>query len=281
MKRLTATLRNSKQTALCLLASFFILTLCTANGAAETISTGPLPFSDCPNCPMMMPIPSGEFQMGSPTEIYPSRKSEQPVRKIQITHSFALAISPVSVDQWHKCVTDKICQQRPAKGSPDPSQPVTDLSWRDVRTYIDWLNKVTGKPYRLPSEAEFEYAARAGSSTNYWWGNEMVPGQAVCAPCQSQPPKGLTPVLSGPTNPFGLHHMLGNVWEWTADCWNPTLQNVPSDGRAATTGECELRTIRGGSWFSDALNIRSAARIGMYDDFIGPTVGFRPALSLP
>ena len=114
MKRLTATLRNSKQTALCLLASFFILTLCTANGAAETISTGPLPFSDCPNCPMMMPIPSGEFQMGSPTEIYPSRKSEQPVRKIQITHSFALAISPVSVDQWHKCVTDKICQQRPA-----------------------------------------------------------------------------------------------------------------------------------------------------------------------
>ena len=126
------------------------------------------------------------------------------------------------------------------------------MSWDDAQAYVKWLSSITGKAYRLLSEAEYEYAARAGSETKYPWGDDIkLNGKAManCDGCGSQwDNKQTAPVGSFAANQFGLYDMVGNVWEWTEDCWNESYQGAPADGSAWTSGDCSRRVVRGGSW---------------------------------
>src|SRR5262249_47886856 len=144
--------------------------------------------------------------------------------------------------------------------------PVTRVSWMDVQIFLRWLNRKTHGEYRLPSESEFEYAARAGTQTRYWWGDEAGNGHANCAKCGAR--IGRTSAVGMfPPNPYGLYDILGNVWQWTDDCWSTTLQKIPGDGKAAKEGDCGFRVVRGGSWFSSPANIRLASRIALDKSF--------------
>ena len=154
----------------------------------------------------------------------------------------------------------------------------------DAQAYVKWLSRITGKPYRLLSEAEYEYAARAGTQTTYPWGDEIkLNGQAManCNGCGSQwDSKQTAPVGSFPANAFGLYDMVGNVWEWTEDCWNTTTGGAPADGSPWTSGDCGLRVVRGGSWYNDPGDLRSADRDGIPTDYGLDILGFRVARTL-
>lgn len=220
--------------------------------------------------PRMVTLPGGILRMGS-NEDY----SERPVHGV-LVEPFLMARAAVTVQEWQQCVDAHACAL-PPKGRPD--QPVTNVSWDDARHYAAWLSSVTGKPYRLPTEAEWEYAARAGTETRYPWGNAMVPGKASCkgcgAPVSMQNPPG---VEAYPPNPFGLFGMGGGVAEWVADCWHRDYQDAPRNGSAAWDGpECRERVLRGGSWMADAKYLRPSTR-DYYDASVRyPTHGFRIA----
>ena len=173
--------------------------------------------------------------------------------------------------------------QRDRSGRTDESwgrgrRPVINVSWEDAVAYTAWLSEATGERYRLPSEAEWEYAARAGSVTKYSWGNEVGHNRANCYRCGSQWDREMTaPVGSFRPNVWGLHDMHGNVWEWVQDCWNGNYQGAPTDGAAWESGDCSQRVLRGGSWDYNPRYLRSANRtndLTMYRNF---TVGFRVA----
>jgi formylglycine-generating enzyme required for sulfatase activity len=158
------------------------------------------------------------------------------------------------------------------------------VGWDDAQTYAKWLSRVTGKPYRLLSEAEYEYAARAGTETQYPWGDEIkLNGQAManCDGCGSQwDHKQTAPVGSFAANRFGLYQMVGNVYEWTEDCWNESYIGVPADGTPWMTGDCGRRVARGGSWFYIPLYVRSAYRLGAFTGNRTYNQGFRVARTL-
>jgi formylglycine-generating enzyme required for sulfatase activity len=169
------------------------------------------------------------------------------------------------------------------------------VSWYDAQAYVAWLNAKVAKramkpgtagPYRLPSEAEWEYAARGGTTSARWWGNGVGTGNANCNGCGSRwDGRDLAPVNSFGPNPFGLYDMLGNVWQWTEDCWNDSYIGAPADGRARVSGACEERVMRGGSWSSLPIFVRSAARnrnaMSGRDFDYANYVGFRVARTLP
>jgi formylglycine-generating enzyme required for sulfatase activity len=176
---------------------------------------------------------------------------------------------------------------------------VIDVSWNDAREYVAWLSSKTGEKYRLPSEAEWEYAARAGTTTERFWGNSHVEAcryanvydesgkRAETRPWPSHECDDgyawTAPVGSFQPNAFGLEDMLGNVWEWTEDCWNETYEGAPTDGGAWTRGDCGRHVVRGGSWRNDPIAVRSAFR-GIEPPGAEPRhnfVGFRPAMTLP
>jgi formylglycine-generating enzyme required for sulfatase activity len=153
---------------------------------------------------------------------------------------------------------------------------VRDVSWDDAQKYVQWLSKTSGHPYRLPTEAEWEYAARGGTSTTYWWGEQMRKGTANCKDCgdpwQADSP---TPVGSFAPNPYGLYDMNGSVWEWVSDCWHNSYKGAPNDGRAWTEGDCHVRVIRGGSWREGASYMPSSTRF-KYDSSVRQSQnGFR------
>jgi formylglycine-generating enzyme required for sulfatase activity len=177
-----------------------------------------------------------------------------------------------------------------------PLWPAVCLDWKDAEAFIAWLNGRARaarpelgnrNPYRLPSEAEWEYAARAGANTARWWGDEIGKGNANCNGCGTRwDNKLLAPVDSFGANPFGIVGMLGNAWEWTADCWHPSYVGAPADSRAWTESFCIRRVIRGGSWNNVPIFIRSASRAGAQES--GATeydystlTGFRVARDLP
>ena len=155
-------------------------------------------------------------------------------------------------------------------------QPVTCVSWNDARAFVDWLNETSGGNFRLPSEAEWEYAARAGTTTEYSWGNDIGSNRANCADCGDSWDYA-APVGSFPANPWGLHDMHGNVWEWTEDCVNHNYKGAPTDGSAWTSGTCACREIRGGAWDTHAGNLRSTGRHWGDRADRGINVGFRLA----
>ena len=219
--------------------------------------------------PEMVVIPPGNFRMGcvSGVDCY---DDEKPVHEVTIPAAFAVSKYEVTFAQWEACVSTGGCSHRPedqvwGRGN----RPVIDVSWVDAQEYVRWLSEQTAGEYRLLSESEWEYAARAGASTAYSWGSEVGSGRANCRGCGSQWDATQTaPVGSFGENGFGLHDMHGNVLEWVQDCWNESYSGAPSNGSAWQSGACSLRALRGGSWYADPKSLRSASRRKL-----GPALG--------
>lgn len=202
--------------------------------------------------------------------------SEKPVHQVTIK-PFAISKYPVSVGEWNQCAAAKACAFT-ATGKDDA--PVANVSWSDAKQFVGWLAGVTRKPYRLPTEAEWEYAARGGTQTRYWWGDDLQPGMANCKGCVDvaaveQPAR----VGSFKPNPFGLYDMGGAVDQWVEDCWHKNYAGAPTDGSAWTEGDCGSHVIRSGSWKNDARYVRPANRDNYDTSVRYPTHGFRLALS--
>lgn len=285
-------------------------------------------FNDCgANCPEMVVIPAGTFRMGAPGG--EEGRPEGPVHEVRIARPFALAAREVSNAEYAAFVAatarepSRGCRslnraagtvtvnpdadfRAPGEGAGDgaPQMPVVCVSWRDASAYAAWLRERTGQPYRLPSEAEWEYAARAGSQTGYPWGDSAAEGCAhanvfdldgaggttavfggqggnaapASAPCHDGH-VGAAPVGSYAANAFGLYDMTGNVWEWTQDCYEaPYAAAVPTDGSAyEVAGECSRRSVRGGSWITVPFRNRTAWRGRDPETLVSWIFGFRVA----
>jgi formylglycine-generating enzyme required for sulfatase activity len=231
-------------------------------------------FRDCADCPEMLRIPSGSFLMGSPAKERERDSWEDPRHTVQVS-AFAIGKYAVTFEEWDACVAASGCSTRPSdEGWGRGRRPVINVSWEHAQEYASWLSKKAGKTYRLPSEAEWEYAARAGTTTAYYWGDHIGTGHANCYGCGSRwDYKQTAPVGSFDPNPWGLYDLLGNVYQWTQDCWHDSYRGAPTDGSAWTAGECLQRVVRGGSWNDEPSFSRSAFRIGITGPFI--TVGFR------
>ena len=242
--------------------------------AVAAAKPGPHDIQDCPSCPILIPVTPGNFTMGIDTD----DASERPAHRVTIGHTYALAKYPVTVAQWNACVTASACPRLSNENNASPNAPVRDLSWDDAQQYVKWLSKISGKPYRLPTEAEWEYAARAGTETRYWWGNDMRKGTANCKDCG--PPwhvEAPDDVGSFAANAFGFYDMAGGVWEWVSDCWHNSYKNAPSDGHSWDEPNCQARVIRGGSWRDGAGYMLTATRF-KYDSSVRYNAnGFRVA----
>ena len=214
--------------------------------------------------PEMVVIPAGNFRMGCVSSASDCYDDEKPVHDVRIPQPFALSKHEVTFGQWGACVSAGGCNgHRPDDGWNwgRGTRPVINVSWVDARAYVSWLSQQTGEEYRLPSESEWEYAARAGSSKKFSWGNEIGANRANCDGCRSPWDFDRTaPVGSFTPNAFGLYDMRGNVSEWVEDCWNDSYAGAPSDGGAWTSGNCEWRVLRGGSWYSSPWYLRAATR---------------------
>jgi formylglycine-generating enzyme required for sulfatase activity len=254
-------------------------------------------FRDCPQCPEMIVVPPGTFTMGSPTPEQEVHLNEGPQHKVTIAHAFAVSIYTITFDQWVDCASGGGCAgySPGSQGWGRANRPVINVSWDDAKEYVRWLNdKVraaqkdadapdgTG-PYRLLSEAEWEYAARGGTTTLYYWGNNFVKGRANCDGCGSQWDNEQTaPVGSFPPNPFGLYDMAGNVLQWVEDCYHENYLHAPTDGSPWIMGKCDsrARVMRGGSWYNNTYYLRSSQRYSAPPEFRGLNVGFRVAKTL-
>lgn len=206
-------------------------------------------FRDCPNCPLMMPIPGGDFMMGSPGDEPGRYAYEGPQHEVTIK-PFAIGVYEVTSAEWKACVDDGACPR--ARTDDTGKLPVLGVLWKDCEAYVAWLTKKTGRKYRLPSEAEWEYAARGGSTTAYWWGDKFDRSKV--------PSKAPKPVGTFAANGFGLYDVLGNAREWVADCYVNNYRSAPTDGSAVRSGDCSKRVIRGGSWVNAPVDIRIANR---------------------
>ena len=233
---------------------------------------------DCENCPEMVVLQPGPFVMGDSH----GDRSERPAHRVTISKPYAIGKYEVTVAQWNACVQAEACKAvTSTAGSPDKS-PARDISWTDTQRYVRWLSKQTGQNYRLPTEAEWEYAARAGTSSRYWWGEKMQAGMANCKGCggdwSNDAPANVDAL---PPNPFGLYGMNGGVWEWVEDCWHKDYDGAPTDGSAWTSSDCRENVIRGGAWRNDSTYAHSASRF-TYDTSVRYILnGFRVAKTLP
>lgn len=233
-------------------------------------------FTDCEDCPVMVALPGGEFIMGSDK----GDASERPPHRVNIK-PFALAKFEVTVAQWRACVEAAGCEAISQMNTADDTIPMLNVSWDDAVAYAKWLSEKSGKTYRLPSEAEWEYAARGGTKTPYWWGDKVSAEFASCKDCGGEYSK-LTPPssVSLKANPFGLVSMNGGISEWVLDCWNASYEGAAGDGSARTDGTCGRRVLRGGSWRDDHKHITVSSR-GFYDHDVRYLYnGFRVALEI-
>ena len=222
--------------------------------------------------PEMVALSGGSFAMGSNDD-----PSEKPVRRVSVK-PFAMSKFPITMREWNACVAAKACTYSPT-GNDDA--PVTNVSWNDAQQFIGWLSQVTQKPFRLPSEAEWEYAARGGTTTKFWWGDQLQTGMANCKGC-GEPYDAGQPLKVGSfkPNPFGLHDMGGNVHQWVSDCWHKTYQGAPTDGSSWVEAGCTSHVIRSGSWRNNPDYARPASREPYDTNVRYPTHGFRVAHSL-
>jgi formylglycine-generating enzyme required for sulfatase activity len=270
--------------------------------------------------PAMVVIPRGTFMMGSPQRGRVQASAEQPQHEVTLAKGFALARAEVTVGEFRAFVrssgyvpdsdrlggasvydeTNGRMQMRSGVDWQDDyagqrakaNDPVVNVSWNDAHAYAEWLSKRTGQHYRLPTEAEYEYAERGGTATQYWWGDgapprevENLTGSGDRSPAHrswanafqnySDDFWGPAPVMSFQPNPFGLYDIDGNVSEWVADCWHENYVRAPTDGSAWVNPGCEERVIRGGSWGSAPDQDRSAFRMGAAADSRSGRVGFR------
>ena len=224
--------------------------------AARPVDLRPgMSFKDCPTCPTMVVLPPGSFQMGSAD----GRPDERPVHQVTFATALAIGQREVTQREWDACVTAGACESRLGNAARG-DDPVINLSWLDTQSYLAWLSGTTGQSYRLPSEAEWEYAARGGTTGAFWWGSSAGSDHANCAVCSAKSSGVPTPAGSFPSNPFGLYDTAGNAAEWVQDCWNPDYAAASPDGKAAETLGCAQRVVRGGSFVNDARYLRSASR---------------------
>ena len=246
----------------------------------------------------MVVVPAGSYMMGSPASEEGRFDDEGPRHRVTIGYSLAVGVYEVTFAEWDACVAAGRCGgYRPDdRGWGRGSRPVIGVSWEDAREYVRWLARETGERYRLLSEAEWEYVARAGTETARYWGEnesgqcrygngydrtgdakhdydresvECSDGYAVTAP-----------VGVYQANAFGLHDMLGNALEWAEDCWNGSYSGAPSDGSAWLSGDCSQRVLRGGSYGDRPGNLRSAIRVGLSAGYRYGVFGFRVARAM-
>ena len=234
-------------------------------------------FRDCPDCPEMVAIAAGRFRMGCVSGL-DCFDPEKPVREVTIPRAFALSVYEVTFEDYDRFTFPN---KMGDAGWGRRRRPVINVSWDEAKEYVAWLSSQTGAEYRLPSEAEWEYAARAGTATKYSWGNEIGSNRANCygGECGDQW-EYTAPVGSFAPNGFGLYDMHGNVREWVEDCWNDSYSGAPSDGSAWLRGDCAKRVLRGGSWFSYPWNLRAAYRGGYTTGLRYDYLGFRVARTL-
>jgi formylglycine-generating enzyme required for sulfatase activity len=271
-------------------------------------------FRECPDCPVMVGIPAGKFVMGSPASELGRFDTEGPQHVVTIT-AFALGKYDITSRQFLAFLKETHYRPMPcnstlgmgwrsARGEPvyspeyeePPNWPAVCLDWRDADAYIAWLNAKVRRlrpaltpgsgPYRLPTEAEWEFAARGGTKTARWWGDAIGTNRADCNGCGSPwDDKLLADVDSFAPNPFGLYGMLGNAWQWTADCWHVNYKGAPTDGSVWVGKDCARHVIRGGSWDNLPVFVRSASRSGSVTDGgeydYSSLTGFRVTRDLP
>lgn len=276
--------------------------------AETTLAPGDA-FSECRNCPEMVVIPAGEFMMGSP-ETDPDHRASERYHSVTIARTFAISRTSVTWDQWEACVRDRWCDgiavetalRTGPDGEPNPNfvdfgrgqRPVVGVSWYDAQHFVGWLNHKAGTDdaYRLPSDAEWEYAARAGTTTRYPWGDEIdhdygnfgSAGPGLGGRTEGRDVWGneTAPVASFPPNAFGLHDMHGNIFEWVEDCFEEDRANAPADGSANKHGNCANRVFRNGTFLSNPYMQRSARRGAPYPNTRRGLnyIGFRVAKTL-
>lgn len=251
------------------------------SGDAERALASGQDFRECAkDCPVMVVVPAGIFLMGSRDTERGRRRNEGPQQQINIARQYAVSKYPVTFADWDACTAVGGCPKALDSGFGRGPKPVINVTWEQANEYVAWLSLMTGRAYRLLSEAEFEFAARAGTATAFPWGDDLVTGKANCVGCSQLASPGTTSVGQFSPNAFGLFDMHGNVGQWVEDCYFDNLAGVPLDGKARTANECERHAIRGGGWDSGPAGVRSAARsFGTLPrrDF---NIGFRVARSL-
>ncbi len=297
-----------------------------AQQAAQPVRTATLTagqsLKDCAQCPEMVVIPAGTFTMGSvvPEQALANAAGveknftdrESPQHSV-IIQSFAASKYAITKGEFGQFVSakgyvteaekgegcfvwkdnrwqfDKASNWRSAGFQQGDDHPVVCVSWNDANAYAQWVSQISGKTYRLLSEAEREYAARAGSQTAFWWGDSISTDQAnyggnysYNGSAKGEYRQGTVAVSSFKANPFGLHNVHGNVWEWVEDCFHDNYSGAPADGSACTTGcSNNARVLRGGSWFSNPAILRSAYRFVSTPDIRNNILGFRLARTAP
>lgn len=250
---------------------------------------GPVSFRDCDDhCPKMVLIPPGTFLMGSEPSEKDAKDNERPGHAVEIAYPFAVGTYEVTFAEWGACVNDGGCSSAPLDSFSGPDRgkrPVTHVTWHEAKAYADWLSGRTGMAYRLPSESEWEYVARANTTTLYHTGQSITSEQANfdgrydwrrSSVLTSDVFMGQTlEVGSFEANAFGLYDIHGNASEWTLDCYNSHYKGAPEDGRAWDTENCVRRVVRGGSWQDKSPDIRSARRHAEVLDKRSAKTGFR------
>jgi formylglycine-generating enzyme required for sulfatase activity len=248
-------------------------------------SRGLTEFRDCADCPTMVVIPAGEFTMGAPAV----ELGGEAQHRVRIEVPFAVSKFEITFAEWDACVAAGGCRgyQPGDEGWGRGSNPAMNISWEDAKAFAAWLSAKTGRTYRLLSEAEWEYAARAGTVAAYPYADGLSPTKAnYDASTDGTGPSDVNrqrtvPVGSFLPNAFGLYDMQGNVSEWVEDCWNDEYTTAaPTDGSAWVEGDCKGHVVRGGSWEDSATELRSAARTGGAKDDRFYTDGVRIARSL-
>jgi formylglycine-generating enzyme required for sulfatase activity len=256
----------------------------TAGAAQAQTRTPGQVFRDCADvCPEMVVVPSGSFMMGSPAGV--GEDNERPQRTVTFARPFAVGRFEVTFAEWDACVAEDGCPRvdSPTEGPGHDEgwgrgrRPAINVSWQDANLYVFWLSSKTGQRYRLLSEAEWEYSARAGTRSAYGWERNTITEEEANFNLQAL---STVPVGGYPANGFGLHDMHGNVWEWVRDCWNDTYSGAPVDGSAWTQGNCSVRVTRGGSWVASAWFLRSANRLRFETGNRYISGGFRVARTL-
>lgn len=232
--------------------------------------------------PLLVVVPAGEFIMGAPESESGSFEDERPLHPVSIEQPFAMGVYPVTFGEFDLFARETRREAPADEGWGRLNRPVINVSFNDAEQYCAWLSRKTGRKYRLPSEAEWEYAARGGTSAAYWWGETAGEGCTVCETCGSDWDDEMTsPVGSFDANPMGLCDVHGNIWEWTQDHWFPDHSNAPETGDARVKDNSEYpRVIKGGSWLNNPISVRAAVRSEFHPLQRVNIIGFRVCTSI-
>ncbi|MEH6610142.1 MAG: formylglycine-generating enzyme family protein [Halioglobus sp.] len=224
--------------------------------------------------PNMVVIPQGNFVLGG------GRPDQKDLGRVTIDYSLAFSTTEITNAQYRQFLESSLSGLQTKFSEGAENQPIAGLSFDEAEAYVGWLSRESGHHYRLPSASEWEYAARAGTTTPYSWGSDVGDNNANCMDCNTDFTGSIAPVGSFAANPWGLHDMHGNVWEWTKDCIDSNMA-PPDNGMPTLFGNCDLRELRGGSINSDAWSIRASVRASALRSSHTPDLGFRVAMEVP